>query len=112
MEITGARTCLQLSLSCSLRATRNPPMTCKLWPGTALAAERRITPFPCQRLDEPPARHDGGREWISACGWWEACWPHGGPAQLGRDPPSHRALNLFGAHFQTARFFEFFTGGM
>jgi hypothetical protein len=34
------------------------------------------------------------------------------PAQLGRDPPSHRALNLFGAHFQTARFFEFFTGGM
>jgi hypothetical protein len=26
-------------------------------------------------------------------------------------PPSHRAINLFGAHFQTARFFEFFTGG-
>jgi hypothetical protein len=31
-------------------------------------------------------------------------------AQLGRDPSSHRALNLFGAHFQTARFFKFFTG--
>jgi len=28
------------------------------------------------------------------------------PAQRGRDPPSHRALNLFGAHFQTARFFR------
>jgi hypothetical protein len=77
MEITGARTCLQLSLSCSLRATRNPPMTCKLWLG-----------------------------WISA-GWWEACWPHGG-----NSGETHRALNLFGAHFQTARFFEFFTGGM
>ena len=40
-------------------------------------------------------------------------WLVGGvlAARLGRDPPSHRALNLFGAHFQTARFFEFFTGG-
>jgi hypothetical protein len=25
---------------------------------------------------------------------------------------THRPTNLFGAHFQTARFFEFFTGGM
>jgi hypothetical protein len=26
--------------------SRNPPMTCKLWLGTAFGAERRITPFP------------------------------------------------------------------
>jgi hypothetical protein len=68
MEITGARTCLRLSLSCSLRATGNPPMTCKLWLGTALGAERRITPFPCQRFDDglTTGAHDSGPEWIAA----------------------------------------------
>jgi hypothetical protein len=33
------------------------------------------------------------------------------PRNSGETHPSHRAINLFGAHFQTARFLEFFTGG-
>ena len=56
MEITGARICLRLSLSCSLRAARDPPMICKAVAGHCRRRAGRRRPRATRERPTVPPR--------------------------------------------------------